>query len=158
MAWWCLAVVGVVSADDHGENLPDGRDVHENNNNNNNNNNPFVFFGEAGGGFDNALRDAMMDARRTKAATFANKSDFERKCAPTITSSETTTTSSSSSVVSRFGGKKTTTFAKCVANNAEKIEEYRINVPLNVAFIGSKTTDGTAFPSDRKRWRGGWTV
>ena len=153
MAWWCLAVVGVVSADDHGENLPDGRDVHENNNNNNNNN-PFVFFGEAGGGFDNALRDAMMDARRTKAATFANKSDFERKCAPTITSSETTTTSSSS-VVSRFGGKKTTTFAKCVANNAEKIEEYRINVPLNVAFIGFENDgryDVSIRPEEMARW------
>ena len=133
MAWWCVVVVGVfVLADDDGGNLLEGRDVHEN---------PFFF----GGG----LRDAMMDvsARRTKAATFANKSDFERKCAPTITSSETS--------VSSGGGKKTTTFAKCVANNAKKIEEYRINVPLNVAFIGFENDgryDVSIRPEEMARW------
>ena len=79
-----------------------------------------------------------------------NKSDFERKCAPTITSSETS--------VSSGGGKKTTTFAKCVANNAEKIEEYRINVPLNVAFIGFEN-DGRYDVSIRpEEMASGWTV
>ena len=42
-----------------------------------------------------------------------------------------------------------------MANNAEKIEEYRINVPLNVAFIGFENDgryDVSIRPEEMARW------
>ena len=79
-----------------------------------------------GGLFNSILSDLMWVNGKKKGVTKFTKSrsDFERECSSSSSSSESGATSQSK------------TFAKCAADNAQKIEEYRIDVPLNVAFVG----------------------
>jgi len=78
----------------------------------------------------------------TKSATmrkakFSSREEFEEKCG------------------GRGEGETMKTFAKCIANNAATIEEYRINVPLNVAFVGFENDgryDVSIRPEEMARW------
>ena len=83
--------------------------------------------GNDGGLFNSILSDLMWVNGKKKGVTKFTKSrsDFERECA-----------SSSSSSESKRATSQSKTFAKCAADNAQKIEEYRIDVSLNVAFVG----------------------
>ncbi len=103
--------------------------------------------GGDGGLFGSILSDLMWrDGKKKGVMRFTkSRSDFERECA----------SSSSSSSSSEGATSQKKTFAKCAADNAQKIEEYRIDVPLNVAFVGFENDgryDVAIRPEEQARW------
>ena len=101
--------------------------------------------GNDGGPFNSILSDLMWVNGKKKGVTKFTKSrsDFERECSSSSSSSESGATSQSK------------TFAKCAADNAQKIEEYRIDVSLNVAFVGFEN-DGRYDVSIRAEEQARW--
>ena len=101
--------------------------------------------GGDGGAFNSILSDLMwLDGKKKGVLKFTkSRSDFERECSSSSSSSESGATSQSK------------TFAKCAADNAQKIEEYRIAVSLNVAFVGFEN-DGRYDVSIRAEEQARW--
>ena len=102
--------------------------------------------GNDGGLLNSILSDLMWVNGKKKGVTKFTKSrsDFERECASSSSSSESERATSQSK-----------TFAKCAADNAQKIEEYRIDVSLNVAFVGFEN-DGRYDVSIRAEEQARW--
>ena len=101
--------------------------------------------GNDGGLFNSILSDLMWVNGKKKGVTKFTKSrsDFERECSSSSSSSESGATSQSK------------TFAKCAADNSKKIEDYRNDVPLNVAFVGFENDgryDVSIRPEEQARW------